>query len=811
MSSSVEQQLRDVNEALLVSSVHQHELAEKAEHAEEALRHSNKEIKRAWEYAEAILRTSPVPLLVLESDMRVVAANDAFYKRFMVAPDQTAGRLVYELGNGQWNIPRLRELLEGILPRHASFENLEVTHSFESLGPRTMLLNARRMEVQEDGPERIVLVIEDITVRKQAEENLRETEERNREALNAAQMGTWRADLRAGTGTRDANLNRILGLDAVQSTQAIDDCFRLVNPEDKPQAIAAWQRCIETRGVYEAEFGITRDDGSRAWLREYGRFMPGRDGKADQVTGITIDISERKQAEDALRDSEERFRMLADNMAQLAWTCDKLGNVTWYNQRWLDYTGMSFDDMKGWNWSKVQHPDHLERVVQRVQRSAEAGATWEDTFPLRGKEGEYRWFLSRAVPIHDRTGHIVRWFGTNTDITEQRETQQALDMAREAAEAANRSKDKFLAVLSHELRTPLTPVVLAITAMEHDPDLPLKMRDDLAMVRRNVELETKLIDDLLDLSRVTSGKLRLQLEPISAHTVLRHVIESSARDTSERRLSVSLELHALRDQVIADPSRLQQVFWNLFRNAIKFTPEGGRISFRSENDRHGRLRLEVQDTGMGIPPDVLPKVFDAFEQGDVKTTRHFGGLGLGLAICKAVVEMHGGTIRAESDGTDKGATFIIELPTAGIREARAEQSEAPNEADVALRSRLLLVEDHPDTVRALSRLLGRSGFQVKTASSIASALQLAASEPFDILVSDIGLPDGTGYELMEQIRDRYGIKGIALSGYGMEDDIRRSMEAGFSEHVVKPVDLARLESVVRQVVRGDGCQSATEK
>lgn len=676
MSGSDEQQLREMNEALLLSSVRLHELTEKAEQAQEALRLSNEEIGRAREQAEATLRTSPVPLLVLESDLRVVTANDAFYKRFRVAPEQTLGRMVYDLGNGQWNIPLLRELLEEILPRRTHFKDFQVTHTFQKLGDRTMVLNARRMEVEKGGPERIVLVMEDIT--------------------------------------------------------------------------------------------------------------------------------ERKQAEQALRDSEERFRMLADNMAQLAWTCDRLGNVTWYNQRWLDYTGLTFDDMKGWGWSKVQHPDHLDRVVERVRRSAETGETWEDTFPLRGKDGAYRWFLSRAVPIRDAAGHIVRWFGTNADITEQRETQQALDMARDAAEAANRSKDKFLAVLSHELRTPLTPVVLTIAAMEHDPDLPLKLRDDVAMVRRNIELETKLIDDLLDLSRVTSGKLRLQMQPTSAHAVLRHVLESSARDTSGKRLNVSLELNAAHDRVSADPARLQQVFWNVLRNAIKFTPEGGRISVRSENDRPGALRLVVRDTGAGIPPDVLSKVFDAFEQGDVKTTRQFGGLGLGLAICKAVVEMHGGTIRAASEGAGKGAAFTIELPTVDVREARMEPPEAAGESGAAGPSRVLLVEDHPDTVRALSRLLARSGYQVKTASSIASALQLAAAEPFDIVVSDIGLPDGTGYELMEQMRARYGIQGIALSGYGMEEDVKRSIEAGFADHVVKPVNLAHLENVLRRVARAGG-------
>lgn len=511
----------------------------------------------------------------------------------------------------------------------------------------------------------------------------------------------------------------------------------------------------------------------------------------------------------AARESEQRYRALFDLGPVAVYACDAAGGITDFNRRAVELWGRTPEpgdtDERFCGSLSLFRPDgsfmpHAQCPMAEVV-SGKIPAVHDAEVIIERPEGSRVTVIVNILPLKNERNEVTGAINCFYDITDRKRVETALDMAREEAETANRSKDRFLAVLSHELRTPLTPVVLTIAAMELDTDLPFKLREDVAMIRRNVELEAKLIDDLLDLSRVSSGKLLLHMQPTGVHAVLRHVIESSARDTSGKRLNVSLDLQAGHDEVNADPARLQQVFWNVLRNAIKFTPEGGSISVRSENDRHDNLRLKVSDTGTGIPPDVVPKVFDAFEQGDIKTTRHFGGLGLGLAICKAVVEMHGGSIRAESEGAGKGATFTIELPTIEVREAPIERPLTVHDAEVGAPSRLLLVEDHPDTVRALSRLLGRSGFQVKSANSIASALQLAASEPFDILVSDIGLPDGTGYELMERIRERFGIKGIALSGYGMEDDIRRSREAGFAEHVVKPVDLARLESVVRQVVR----------
>jgi signal transduction histidine kinase len=405
-----------------------------------------------------------------------------------------------------------------------------------------------------------------------------------------------------------------------------------------------------------------------------------------------------------------------------------------------------------------------------------------------------------------------RQYQTRDHLAEHVRAEEAIREARDRAQAADRAKEQFLAVLSHELRTPLSPVVMALGAIEKDAALPEHLREPVAMVRRNIDLETKLIDDLLDVSRVASGKLRLRAEAVRLHELLRHVSEVCAEDAATKRLQVVTDFRATGDRVTGDPARLQQVFWNLLKNAIKFSEEGGRITLATREVEGGRVRVEVSDAGVGIPGDVLPRLFHAFEQGDPNVTRRFGGLGLGLAISKAVVDLHGGSIRAESDGAGKGARFVVELAV-GVEEemeqetrsraaaaaAAAAMSAPGGGARKARTRRILVVEDHVDTQRVLSRLLAEAGYEVKSAGTVAAALKLAEAERFDLLVSDIGLPDKTGYELMEEMRRRHGVKGIALSGYGMEGDMQRSRDAGFVDHLTKPVDVEQLEAVIERV------------
>ncbi len=534
------------------------------------------------------------------------------------------------------------------------------------------------------------------------------------------------------------------------------------------------------------------------------------------ISGIFVhgmDVTEMVLAREALRQSEERRRLALDSAELGAWHLDPATMTLETDERFRAIFGVAAPVDYEQAVARI-HPDDRDRVRDAVL--AASRPVDPQPFALEYRvtlaDRSIRWVFAkgRANLVRNGSGTQMASFdGTIADITEKKqladERERLLDAERAAraeAEQANRAKDKFLAVLSHELRTPLSPVTMTIPAMEIDADMPFKFREDLAMVRRNIDLEVKLIDDLLDLSRITTGKLRLQMQSVSAHDLLRHALRNTLSEIAGKRLNIHPDFTATNDQLTADPARLQQVFWNLLRNAVKFTPDEGEIFVRTWNAvEAGHLHIEVRDTGIGIEAEVLPKIFDAFEQGEVRMTRQFGGLGLGLAIAKAVVEMHGGTITVASAGKNQGSAFTVQLNTTSPRASARIDGNSPSFATdrTPNRARLLLVEDHPDTSRTLARLLTRSGYAVKTAGSMASALQLAAAEPFDIVVSDIGLPDATGYELMEQIRDRHGIKGIALSGYGMEDDMRKSREAGFVDHVVKPVNVAQLLAVLQRV------------
>jgi signal transduction histidine kinase/methylmalonyl-CoA mutase cobalamin-binding subunit len=378
--------------------------------------------------------------------------------------------------------------------------------------------------------------------------------------------------------------------------------------------------------------------------------------------------------------------------------------------------------------------------------------------------------------------------------------------ARAQAEAASKAKDHFLATLSHELRTPLNPVLMTVSAMQTDPALPPRLREDVDLVRRNVELESKLIDDLLDLTRIARGKLELSPEAVDLHGVLEHALETCCEEDARRKhLTVTSDLAAVRRFVWGDSARLSQVFWNLLKNAVKFTPEGGSIALRTRDDpQAAAIVVTVTDTGIGIEADAAARIFDAFEQENRGITRRFGGLGLGLAICKALVDLHGGTIAVSSQGKGRGATFTVRLAT--IRDPaprgarpRPGAPERPVNGD-GRAVKVLLVEDHEMTARVMARLLRQAGYDVTVAADVETAKRLTDERRFDVVISDLGLPDGTGLDVMKHLRARHGIPAIAVSGYGMEEDVRQTRDAGFSEHLVKPIDLPKLQAAIARVM-----------
>jgi signal transduction histidine kinase/CheY-like chemotaxis protein len=373
--------------------------------------------------------------------------------------------------------------------------------------------------------------------------------------------------------------------------------------------------------------------------------------------------------------------------------------------------------------------------------------------------------------------------------------------------AANQAKDQFLALLSHELRSPLSPVIAMVGELEADaPDSP-QVREALEVIRRNVELEARLIDDLLDVTRIAKGKLQLSFETICVHQTLQRAYEICRKEIEAKNLEAVFHPRAAHTYVEGDPARLQQVFWNLIKNSVKFTPEKGRITIETLNPTPDKIEVRVTDTGIGIEQGKIDKIFNAFEQGQTEITRRFGGLGLGLSISKALIHAHGGKIRVESPGKDQGATFSVELNTVltpiGADGQRPDQPQrAGGKADRAVFKpcRLLLVDDHHDTCVGMKRMLERRGYQITVAHTAQQAMEQVRAREFDLLISDIGLPDRSGYELMREVRLSKNLPGIALSGFGSEQDINQAREAGFSEHLTKPINFEQLEKTIQSLL-----------
>jgi PAS domain S-box-containing protein len=527
-------------------------------------------------------------------------------------------------------------------------------------------------------------------------------------------------------------------------------------------------------------------------------------------------FAERRQAEEGIRRSEERLRLALAAGRCGVWDWDIANQRLTWSEEVFAIQGVAPESFQGRieDFTRSIHPEDAERVGAAIRQALEDREDYQIEFRIIRPTGEVRWIDTNGRGFHDAAGAPVRMLGAMLDVTDRHQAEEErarlLDRESEAraeAEAASEAKDRFLATLSHELRTPLTPVLAVVSRLQTDQRLGA-VADELAMVRRNVELESRLIDDLLDLTRIARGKLDLHPEVVDLGRVVEETIEMCCgRETAAGRLRVTTDLAAGDHRVWGDPSRLTQILWNLLNNAVKFTPPGGGIAVRSRSEGD-RLALEVADTGAGIDPDLLPSIFDAFEQGQARSRQGMGGLGLGLAISKAIAEMHGGRLTAASAGYGQGATFSLSLP-ASLPEGTAAAARPEGEPDFEIQNRkskienlrILLVEDHPDTAEALAELLRLAGHRVTVAGGVAAALAAAAeAQELDLLISDLGLPDGTGHDVMRGLSRSGSIPGIALSGYGMEEDVRRSHEAGFDRHLTKPVTLQTLEAAISQVL-----------
>ena len=624
-------------------------------------------------------------------------------------------------------------------------------------------------------------------------------------------------DLQRRFVERTQGFTRLLGYTPAEAEPTAAWWCSRIHADDRQRIRNQFKATLAQGDRYSMEYRLRHKDNYYVWVQDQGFAVRAGD-KIVRIVGITTDISDRKHTEEALRQSEEDYRCLANAIPEIVFSTDAAGRAEYVNQRWHEYTGLTLEETLGYGWLKALHPDDVQIIQQPWLEALQQGKLYEKEHRFRkASNAMYCWHLVRGYPLKDDQGNVVKWFGTCTDIHEKKqleeERKQVLEWekaARSEAESANQIKDQFLAILSHELRSPLNPILgwtKLLKSRKFDEVVTARALDT---IERNAQLQLQLIDDLLDVSRILRGKLNLNVAAVDLSSVIDTALET-VRLAAEAK---SIELRFLPAQnreskflVTGDTNRLQQVVGNLLSNAVKFTPMGGRVQVHlSVEPSQNYAAIAVIDTGRGISAEFLPHVFEYFRQADSSTTRRFGGLGLGLAIVHHLVELHGGTVAAESPGEEQGATFTVRLPLMKADEKGERESGKFDSNLLSLESlRILIVDDEADTREFIQFLLEDYKATVTVATSANEAYKILAQSKFDLLISDLGMPEVDGYNLIHQIRkmppEMGGeIPAIALTAYAAETDRRRVFAAGFQQHIAKPVEPDKLLAAIVDLV-----------
>ena len=569
------------------------------------------------------------------------------------------------------------------------------------------------------------------------------------------------------------------------------------------------------------------DAGSLRWLdttaiRADGTVFPAElslfrteTGPRSAVAIHLRDATSRHRDRALMRQSEARFITLANGIPQLSWMTDADGSINWYNQRWYEYTGAAFEDMAGWGWRSVHHPDHLERVERRFRINLQSGEPWEDTFPLRAADGSFRWFLSRAMPIRDDPstaypdGRIIGWFGTNTDITVIRDAEQRLEAARDEAEAANRAKSTFIANMSHELRTPLSAIIGYSEMLSEEIEEgvePTDLARDVQKIEGNARHLLGLINDVLDLSKVESGKMEAYTETFELARLAEDI--ASTVDALMEKKNNTFELILAPDlgTMHSDVTRIRQVLLNLLSNAAKFT-EGGTITLSVSRDVRpagiDRIRFVVSDAGIGMTEEQLAKLFQRFQQADSSTTRQFGGTGLGLALTKAFVQLLAGEIKVTSE-EGVGSRFEVILPALLGEVSTATPASQPVEEQTEGRDIVLVVDDDETQRELMSRFLIREGYAARTAADGPTGLDLAKRLKPRAILLDVTMPGMDGWSVLSALKADPDLAAIPVVMVTFVSERALASSLGAADYVIKPVDWTRLRHVMEAFRDAEG-------
>jgi PAS domain S-box-containing protein len=661
---------------------------------------------------------------------------------------------------------------------------------------------------------------------KQVEEALRESEERFRLSTRAVDGVVYDWDVKASTVYRSEGLYNLIGIHPENAPTRKNWWGERIHPDDLARIKSVMAAIFQgSSDRYEFEYRVRHEEGHWVDVWDRGYLIRDREGQVVRIVGSTADITRRKQIEETLKQSEERLRFAIEGAELGTWDYDiASGDILW-SDFCKRIFGLPLDANVDYQvFLNVLHPEDRERIHAAVERAIAHHEDYDVEMRSLWADGSVHWIRSIGRAYYSPKGTAIRMAGVALDITNRKQAEQERERllererwAREEAEAANRIKDEFLAVLSHELRSPLNPILGWSKLLRTGRLDATKTAHALETIERNAKLQTQLIEDLLDVSRILQGKLGLNMAPVNLELAIEAALETVRLAAQAKSIQVQTTLDPTMGQVLGDSARLQQVIWNLLTNAVKFTPEGGQVEIRLE--RVGsQAKITVSDTGIGIPPEFLPHVFEYFRQADSTTTRKFGGLGLGLAIVRRLVELHGGTVWAESPGEGLGATLTVRLPLMPApTEIPQNNSEATSDGHLA-GLRILVVDDEPDVRELVAFILEEAGATVSVAASAPEALNLMRESLPNVLICDIGMPDMDGYMLMRQIRTvlleqgekipassaarpkalRHEVQAIALTAYAGEINQQQALAAGFQMHISKPVEPEVLVKAIRQ-------------
>ncbi|MDB5292818.1 MAG: hypothetical protein JWL69_4059 [Phycisphaerales bacterium] len=772
-------------------------------------------------YANSIIQTVREPLLLLDDQLRVKAASRSFYMKFKVTPEQTLERLISELGTGEWNLPAVLVLLRDVMSGDRPFNDCALDLTFPEIGPRSVLLNGRRLLGDAREGLMVLLAIEDVTERLAVEAELA----RQQAWFRATLSSIGDAVIATDGDTRITFMNPVAErLTAWPQAEAVgrplEQVFKIVNEE--------------TRGAVESPVIKAVRSGSIVGLANHTLLLA-RDGTekpiddsaapiwdaAKKVLGVVMvfhDISDRRRADHLMQVSETRYRRLFeaahDGILILDPNTRTITDVNPFITNLLGYRRAHFIGKELWEIGVFR--DKAANQLAMEELRAKGAIRYED-LPLLDRDG-HRHPVEIVANVYEEDGQQViqcniRDISARKRFEREREALLANEQAaRMEAEAANRAKDLFLATLSHEVRTPLNAIMGWATILREDNRTEAELKEGMEVIERNCRAQAQLIEDVLDVSRIVSGKLELNIRPTQLSAIIAEALDVVRPAANAKGIHLESDLDPDLSPVSCDPRRMQQVVWNLLANAVKFSPMGATV--RVALSREGsQVRIKVSDDGPGIDADFLPHVFDRFRQADSSTRRKLGGLGLGLSIVKHLVELHGGTVEVHSEGLGTGSIFTVNLPIRAVNDLVVEPA-ADVAADLGLPPvrlnglRVLVVDDEPDARRLLAKVLEEAGGDVTVVGSVAQALSVLATVHPQVLISDIAMPDQDGHDLIRQIRasgrNAKDLPAIALTAFAHKDDRRRVLLSGFQVHVAKPADPHELTALVASLAGQTG-------